>query len=207
MNRKTIIILKLYSLVLFVLFTACKVDKPIIHVIKESDNTIYIDNDDTNSVIIQKAYYGNYNFMLCGNDRIFLHKEMPHVEICIPSEVDYSRPYYLINLRPEKIIEIEASKIDSFINGLLVVYPTEGIGTISIASNTDTIRNKAYTAITSAISAKNKIKPCIRTATRRFTEQESIVLDYKLKNKPYNADSIKWEVGFANEITDVDIIN
>lgn len=74
---------------------------------------------------------------------------------------------------------------------------------IYIASNKDTIKNKAFYNFMKLIKQKPKLNTSKRDKKvyyiiRMTTEEENHVIYYKRRNKPYFPENIKWSENFIN---------
>lgn len=135
-------------------------------------------------------FYGNYNIILLGKDKIFYHKNNRFYTCA--TGLDLTKPPRLF-LEPASLREIKINDLSAFLNNIFPADSSEAIAfSVVISSQNDTIKNDAFRLIFKQIKEK-KIK---RYSIRNWTEEEKFVLQAKMENRKYNADTEKWLVGF-----------
>ena len=143
---------------------------------------------------VDPFYYKKHNFILIGNDRVFYFEnknfiEHPDADI----KYDVSNPEF-IRLMPSDLHEIEP---DSLMPKLVLITKKKKDITISIASEKDTIRNKALSTFHDFFISMRRDSFYFGYNYRLMTEEESLVLNSKLHNIRYNPDSVHWKKKFG----------
>ena len=137
-----------------------------------------------------KFFYGDYNFILANKQTVFFYRAR-WIRIACGTGKDFTKPGFLY-LTPDSLKAISVDSLESFLKFNLNDYDVLA----SIASPNDTIKNPAFPIITKYFQ-KNNIQ---RYAIRLLTEEEYYVSQAKLQKKPYNPDSINWEIGFDSRL-------
>jgi hypothetical protein len=166
----------------------------IYHVIRhEQKNSV----ENTASIppppVLEKPFYGHYNFILLDTSTIFLHERNKHYTCGYG--LDDTKPFFL-DLTPEDLTEIGISKLETFLQSIPDSIISYGFFYASASSPQDTIRNRGYKIISDFFKSKN-----IRFNTRNITEEEQYVLAAKLENKKYDPSALEWKVGFGDTDT------
>lgn len=202
---KPILTILLIALLLACNKPAISVEKPdYYYVLKGNENNDYEVKGDTTSPVIAKMYYGQYNFILSGDSSIYLYKRLLGLKCGNGLDfVDRKKPDHIF-LVPESLDKLTICQADYLLNWAITEKPVYGRYDliISIASTTDTIRNHGYAVIKNCIEHNLLKGSKLLWFQRRLTEQERIVLDYKISNKPYTEDNIDWKEEFSYEITE-----
>ena len=144
--------------------------------------------------IIPNRFYYKHNFILTSDHKVFYYKPENYIE-CFPdcNEFDFSRPEYL-GLLPSNIKQIN---YDSLTPLLQKIYNKKKYITVTIASENDTINNNALSIFIDFFNTTRQDSLKLGYSYRLMTEEESVVLNAKLKNIEYNPDSIKWKNKFG----------
>lgn len=204
---KPILTILLIALLLACNKPAISVEKPdYYYVLKGNENNMYDVRDTTK--LIGKAYYGTYNFTLCGDTGIYLHTRFIQGWICGTGRelIDQTKPEY-IRLTPDSIKRLNICSLDRYLTQIFAEANSSTVRkpsiVISIVSTIDTIRNSSYAILKSHIErASLKQDLQVIWTIRKITEQERITIDYKFSNKPFNIDNINWKESFSNEIVE-----
>lgn len=135
-------------------------------------------------VISYPQFYGHYNFIV-ENNTVYLHTYGDRGWICGTGiEIDYSKPERLY-LTPDSLKEINKKGLDS----LLIVWgKAEKRLLINIAGDKDYYVSPtliSYLDVNNIIMMK-----------RKLTQEERVVLNYKIENKPFDIDNIEWAERF-----------
>ena len=141
-------------------------------------------------------FYFDYNFLFDSSNNIFLHKKHPFMGFCDDGSCDKNFPPFM-HLKPSDIIQIDENFIDNFLRDS--IPKLNDVAAIAIVSFYDTVKSKQANEMIHFLIKRNETrKPIIRWGVRKITEEESIVLDYKKRNKPYSPQKIKWSKKFSD---------
>lgn len=94
-----------------------------------------------------------------------------------------------INLQPKDIIHIPGGNIEEFLRLNILTIPSDK-RMVSIALICDSIKSVGVSKIINKLNDSSNIT---RWLLRHATEEESIVLDYKQRQKRYFVQDIKWD--------------
>lgn len=191
------------TILLIALLLACNkpstpVAKSYYYVLKGDENNSYAEEEEDTIKLIGKSFYGNYNVILVGDTGIYMHNQYYKGWDCT-GQRDRKKPDFLYGLVPDSITKLNLCSLGKTLANAEKVrspYNNFGIG-LSIVSTVDTLRNPAYAVLKSYIENALLRKVKLIWTQRRATLQESVVLDYKLSNKTYIADSINWNKSFS----------
>ena len=148
-------------------------------------------NNEEPPIDILRPFYGNYNFVLPDNSRIFYHKKNKH-HWC-GYGLDFDKPFK-IELVPQDLKQIKTDDLNSFLKSIPDSIISERHFYVSISSPVDTIRNSAFKTITDFLKSKN-IKVY---NVRNLTEEEKYVMTAKLEYKKYEPAKLEWTIGFGD---------
>lgn len=136
------------------------------------------------------VYYGNLNFILLDSSTIYVHTL--HVSSLCGTRNNDTKPPRL-GLVPDNLNKVNMDSLPHFLAAVINDTPaTNRHFFASIASPTDTIRNRAFKTITDLFTSKK----ITRYLIRNWTEEERFVTEAKIKNKRYHPDSIDWKIGY-----------
>lgn len=140
-----------------------------------------------------ERFYGNFNFVLFDSTRLYFHNKS--VMYFCGTDIDFTKPPKLF-LKTENVIKIDLDSLPIFLKtNIPDSIANDYWFSASISSPNDTIRNKGYKIITDFFKSKN----VLRLNVKNWTEEEQFVVTAKVANLKYNADSIKWIIGFDRE--------
>ena len=169
-------------------------------------------------------WYSNVVFILDSTDRVYIYQtERKHIESrinighsTIPEYItydgnkidedsviyDFNFPNY-IGLRPEFLLAFESKDLISFIelnNDIfqLDTSNSEKMMLFYIASNEDTVKNKAFYDLTTFITKSRNQINIIHYFVRKTTEEEDLVIKYKRKNTEFKPETINWTEKFLD---------
>lgn len=164
---------------------------------KDSTNTFIVPSDtltihdtsaDQSSFPIFPPYYMPSNFIIdTGGHIYYYHKDLQYDWTC-GTVLNEKAPPSFIDLEPADIIEIPDDSLVQLIKQI-IKYPGNSNKLFAVASVMDTITSAGLSKI--FIEFKDTANH-ISWIFRRTTMEESVVLDYKKKNKRYNFKEIKW---------------
>lgn len=157
-----------------------------------------------------KEWYTNLIFLFDSTDRVYLYqtinKENFDSARKYNSNIELTKYPNYIGLQPYHLISFTNENFINFIknnNDILELDTAEYSHNrlIYIASNKDTIKNKAYYELLDLIKSKSylrKHRNIVCFMIRKTTEEENKVIYYKRKNILYNPEEIKWSANFIN---------
>lgn len=139
-------------------------------------------------------FYGDHNFILLGNDSIFYFALTPHETGCI-IDVEFARNP-ILRLTPDNLHVISILNLQKFLDSTIIDSVKLSPGTwaerrhvvTSISSLSDTIRNPAFTIITSHLARRNIASNFINI--RNWTFEEQAVVTAKMKHLGYDPDTL-----------------
>ncbi|HZK62650.1 MAG TPA: hypothetical protein VFC34_00815 [Puia sp.] len=152
---------------------------------KYQDLTVKSPNEPPAPPFILYPYYADYNFII-DSTAIFYFQRERRGWLC-GTGIDSSTPPDFINLKPKDLIQIPAASIKSFID-LNIMNNNLPDSRAVIAITKDTLYSPILYEIRDIFKANN-----IRWLFRKTTEEESFVLDYKIRKIKYDYKCIKWD--------------
>ena len=139
-------------------------------------------------------FYGEFNFVLTDN-QIFLHRR--NIKLNAKEKIDFTKPPQL-NLMPNDFSEIKLADLQGYLNThVLDTAANNRTVMASVVSNSDTIRNPAFTTLNNFFQSKNHFSYIIRN----WTEEEALALKAKIFKTAYNLDTVHWKMGFGKMLT------
>ena len=115
---------------------------------------------------------------------------------------DYNFPNY-IGLQPEHLIALKSENFVDFIelNNDIFQLDTnsQSIHIFYVASNRDTIINKAFYDFDKLITKHERLENYIHYVVRRTTEEEDFVIYFKRHKKVYQPEKLEWKTDFINQ--------
>jgi hypothetical protein len=190
------------------LLLACDKPAPVIsnpgyyYVMNGYENIVYNTLPNGKIVDPERSFYSRNNIILYGDTAIYLHQQYPKGWKCIVE--DEGRKVLLpdyIYLVPDSIKKISCNSLDSLLTAIFSeekLFNKYGF-VASIISYSDTIRNPAYAIANNHLHNALDRGMNLGWIVRKPTEQERVVLEYKLANKPYSFKNIKWKDGFRTQ--------
>lgn len=136
-------------------------------------------------------YYGHYNFIVDNSGNYFVHRKSYGLRYC-GTDIDGSKPDF-IRLKPSDITLIDSQFINRFLKDS--IPNMDHRKQIVIASFDNTLNAEPFIPLIKILTKDQKF---LRCNIRRVTEEEKVVLNYKLSHKVYSPDSIKWSRNFSN---------
>ncbi len=152
----------------------------------------YVLPDHPNNVghqdTLQIPFYAPFNFIFDSSGNLFYYQQQRGILDC-GTDYDYTTPAY-IGLQPQHIIQLpEEAGIKDFLK-TNVYSVVSDYRVVSIASLQDTIKAPALMLLMGSFSnSANHTRYYIRKAT----QEETVVLNHKLKGASYNVDNIAWD--------------
>jgi len=135
-----------------------------------------------------KAYYFPSNFIVDTAEGIFFYQQQQNERYC-GTGIEWNTPPLFIGLMPKDIFQIPVENIGAFIK--LNILNRDSLDRyVSVASTQDTIKSAGLAKILTLFEDKSNH---IRWILRKVTQEEAIVLDYKIRRANYNSDKIKWD--------------
>ncbi len=135
-------------------------------------------------------HYGNYNFILFDNSKIYYHYYNILFTLCGVGG-DHSKPPFL-DLTPDSLQEIKIQDLENFLVSNVKGSKMNGRDPIAVVSSpVDTIRNPAFDIILKYLDENFNLY-----GVRTCTEEEKYVSIAKNSNKKYDPKSIEWKIGF-----------
>ncbi len=131
--------------------------------------------------------YGTHNFIFDNDTTIYYFQRREFSPECGTGMENDTIPH-LIDLQPHNLIKIPNNNITDLIK---LNYKDNYNNATFISSKSDTLKSKAYFDLIDALNSSLKNKDFYHT--RRTTQEEDTVLEYKNNNKYYNSENIKWD--------------
>jgi hypothetical protein len=156
-------------------------------------------------------WYSKLVFLFDSTDRVYFYQttNKENFDANNKNENDYINikypPYLCLN--PHHLVSFTSDNFIDFIktnNDIFKLDTSENRkynSFIFIASNKDTIRNKAFYELIDLIKPKSELKRHLRKVcfiVRKTTEEENKVIYYKRRNIKFNPEEIKWSTNFIN---------
>jgi hypothetical protein len=135
-----------------------------------------------------RTYYLPFNFIVDSTGQVFFYQLQLSSWTCMTGR-DWDKPPEFVDLHPTMIVRLPGEGIQEFIK-LNILNQDSTIRRVSIASERDTIHSPALSKIMAVLQdSASQAKWLLR----KTTLEEVVVLDYKKKQKTYQADEIKWD--------------
>jgi hypothetical protein len=169
--------------------------KTIFYKIKTPLRKNSIANEVYSSPLPPHLFYGEHNFILYNNSKIFYHNDYFY-HYC-GTGIDFSKPPKLY-LTVDSLTEIPREELEQFLNKM----PSQNSHvTTSISSNARFIKNDAFPIILQYVKANNfKI-----LRIRNWTEEEANALLSKINATPYDPARANFNLGFDMDYTTQDV--
>ncbi|TDW49773.1 hypothetical protein EV144_102196 [Flavobacterium sp. 270] len=135
------------------------------------------------------GFYGYNQIIIDKNNNFYFYHKESIAWHCVPSDRDTIPDF--INLEPKDLIRIPNYSVVDFIKQN-VSNQDYRHRMLVIGSQNDTIKNKDFKRILNFLNDQSKSGITI-FSVRRSTQQEDTVINYKILNKYYNSDEIKWD--------------
>ncbi len=129
--------------------------------------------------------YLPFNFIVDSSGKIFYYQQ----QIIFGSNDVVEELPAFINLRPKDIVQIPTNNIEDFIK-LNILSNDNSEKLVAIALSVDTIKSAPLSKIRMMF---NDTSNHVKWLTRKVTQEEKIVLQYKEKNKNYYPSDISWD--------------
>jgi hypothetical protein len=148
----------------------------VFYVIKEGQNYLKNKKFKDNPPPPVDIVYGNLNFILIGNDKIYFHPKSYYFKCGFGKDKKVIDKVPLIGLKPEDIKEIRKIKLESFLDSAFKAGPlSHPYIVITISSLTDTIKNPAFEQISEFLA-----KDINRYNIRRLTNEEKYAINARI---------------------------
>lgn len=134
------------------------------------------------------GFYGYNQIIIDKNNNFYFYQKETIGWHCVTAETDTIPDF--TDLEPNDIIIIPNNNVIDFIKQN-VSSKDERHRMLVIGSQNDTIRNNDFKKIMTFINDSLKSKIRIFTI-RKSTQEEDTVISYRVNNKYYNSNSIKW---------------
>lgn len=142
-------------------------------------------------------WYSNL-VLIIDSTNVYLYQTLEKERFGAKKIEDYDFPNF-IELEPRHLTTIPGKDFLSFIKANndileLIKKPENRASFFQIASTTDTIKNKAYYDLGNFLGKEKRAYYKVR----KITEEESKVLDCKIRNKAYKPNRINWSKNFIH---------
>lgn len=169
------------------------------YIVKHIDNTRQNNEDKFAPPPPPIMFYGQHNFILLSSQIFYHHNNI--IRSCGVG-LDLTKPARLY-ITTNNLIEIQVSELRNFLKTNIPDSLLDGNNVSAIISSpTDTIRNSAFNIIKEYLVKKN-----IKHGIRNLTEEESFVLNAKIKNEKYNPENQNFKIGFDTHFESPSVID
>jgi len=135
-----------------------------------------------------QTYYLPSNFIIDTAGQVYFYQQQQYGWFC-GTGIDWDTPPEFINLKPKDIVRVPINDIADFVK--LNILTTEGDDRlVAIASIKDTVKSEGLTNLFKIFkNTPNNIKWIFRKAT----QEETVVLKYKERNRKYYPEDVSWD--------------